>query len=340
MPAPRIRVDHDKLLEIYRGFARNATDFGHMQRKIQRQMDTLRGGDWIGKGANAFYAEMDGDILPALKRLVAAMQAADRTTRQIIQIMLDAENDAAALFRLGVAPGPGPAIAGSIAGAVTAKLDSVRQRLISAASSAYKWLTTLNSVKSLADAFAEAGWAIPNTAKFLKENPYWVWGGRSINVLGAGVDGVIFAEDPNIQTGANLGVSATAAVGGFFSKAVPALAGGSVAAVTGTFAASYGLTTAFVAPHVSGPFGDALASWDPFNMGFSPSNHPRVFIEDYQRSGQEMPIDIAREVHTGFLRRNDTISAAKFAEEYCNSTGTPPAEFHASWFKRLITPGI
>lgn len=68
-------------------------------------MDTLRGGQWVGKGATAFYREMDSAILPAMKKLASALDSAGAITKQISQIIKQAEEDSAALFRVALMGG-------------------------------------------------------------------------------------------------------------------------------------------------------------------------------------------------------------------------------------------
>jgi WXG100 family type VII secretion target len=66
---------------------------------MRQSLDTLRSGDWVGRGATAFFDEMDREILPRVQRLEGALSAAGRLMRQISQVMKQAEDDAAALFR-------------------------------------------------------------------------------------------------------------------------------------------------------------------------------------------------------------------------------------------------
>jgi len=118
MPAPRIRGDYDSLAQISQAFARRAADTQRTIQRIKRQINTLQGGDWIGKGAKAFYREMDSEVLPSLKRLATALETANRATRQIIQILRAAEEDAARIFRAVGVGGVGAAISTAIGGTV------------------------------------------------------------------------------------------------------------------------------------------------------------------------------------------------------------------------------
>lgn len=118
MPAQRIRVDYDALAQISQIFARQSEELQRTVQRVQQQKDNLEGGDWVGKGATAFYQEMDGEVLPSLKRLTTALNTADRVARQISQIMNQAEEEAARiLITIGVS-GIGASIGGAVGAAV------------------------------------------------------------------------------------------------------------------------------------------------------------------------------------------------------------------------------
>lgn len=119
MSSPQIRADHDQLAQIEQNFSRQASSTARTLQGMKQQVDTLQGGDWIGEGAEAFYREMQGEILPAMTRLASALDVSARVTRQIQQIMLQAEEDVSRLFKgNGFGAGFGGGLAGAIAGAL------------------------------------------------------------------------------------------------------------------------------------------------------------------------------------------------------------------------------
>ncbi len=130
MPAPRIRADHDSLKVIAKGFAREASNTQRALRKMKQSMDTLQGGDWIGKGASAFYKEMESDVLPAVERLQNALERADQVTRQISAILQEAEEEAARILG-AILAGAGVVGAGGLAGALGEALGGAAADLIS-----------------------------------------------------------------------------------------------------------------------------------------------------------------------------------------------------------------
>jgi WXG100 family type VII secretion target len=98
MPAPIIRIDLDTLSRIAASFSSGSADIQQMLRRVNQQVGTLRSGDWIGVGATKFYDEMENDVVPALTRLAAALESADRITRQIKQIMEGADDEMSRIF--------------------------------------------------------------------------------------------------------------------------------------------------------------------------------------------------------------------------------------------------
>jgi len=100
MPATRVRADYDSLTQISKSFGRHAAATQRVIQKIQQCMGVLQGGDWIGQGAKAFFKEMEGEVLPSLRRLASALEAAERISHQASQVMSQAENESAGIFRV------------------------------------------------------------------------------------------------------------------------------------------------------------------------------------------------------------------------------------------------
>ncbi len=101
MPASRVRSDHDALKQIASQFGQQAETSRQMMNNLKSNVNTLRGKDWVGKGADKFYAEMDSAVFPSLTRFSKSMDSAQRVTLKISQLMKQAEDDATALFRGG-----------------------------------------------------------------------------------------------------------------------------------------------------------------------------------------------------------------------------------------------
>ncbi|PKO20908.1 MAG: hypothetical protein CVU38_17625, partial [Chloroflexi bacterium HGW-Chloroflexi-1] len=74
------------------------TAINQMQQQMKRSLSALQG-NWIGHGSEAFFSEMNDKVLPATNRLCKALQDANKITKQIAQLLQQAEQDAAAPFQ-------------------------------------------------------------------------------------------------------------------------------------------------------------------------------------------------------------------------------------------------
>lgn len=99
MSATKIRADYEGLQKITQSFLSEAGLVSATAKSIKTVVDTLRGGDWVGPGASAFFQEMDAAVFPGLNRLSAALGDAAQAATRINGLMNGAERDAAAVLR-------------------------------------------------------------------------------------------------------------------------------------------------------------------------------------------------------------------------------------------------
>ncbi len=96
-----IQAQYEQLEQIAVRFGQQAEAAAQTTQRAQQSMRALQAGGWEGRGAAAFFAEMQGTALPATQRLAEALQQASATTRLIVQVMRQAEEEAAAPFKGG-----------------------------------------------------------------------------------------------------------------------------------------------------------------------------------------------------------------------------------------------
>jgi WXG100 family type VII secretion target len=96
-----IRADYDRLEQVASQFANQSQAVQQMLQKVRSSMDPLESGGWVGRGSEAFFSEMQGEVLPATDRLQQALDEANRVTKQIVQTMRQAEEEACSPFRVG-----------------------------------------------------------------------------------------------------------------------------------------------------------------------------------------------------------------------------------------------
>ncbi len=108
MPAPRIRCEYDVLDQIAKKFFSQADLTNQSLKNLRTQMETLQGGDWVGRGAKKFNSEMKSSLLPSMRGLSQVLEEGGQVTRKISQVMHQADEDAARLISL-----PGSGVEGS-----------------------------------------------------------------------------------------------------------------------------------------------------------------------------------------------------------------------------------
>lgn len=99
-----IQAQYDQLEQIAVRFGRQAEATAQMTLRVEQSVRSLQAGGWEGRGAAAFFGEMDGVVAPSAHRLTAALQQASSVTRSIAQILRQAEEEASAPFK-GALPG-------------------------------------------------------------------------------------------------------------------------------------------------------------------------------------------------------------------------------------------
>lgn len=104
MTPPVIQVNYEQLEQIAQLFSRHTQQFEAYDRQLRQMTDQLKSG-WIGMGADAFFDEMEGEILPRLKRLIEAFEASNRAVTQISEVMAAAEEQAGGVIRDVGSPG-------------------------------------------------------------------------------------------------------------------------------------------------------------------------------------------------------------------------------------------
>jgi WXG100 family type VII secretion target len=94
-----IRADYDQLEEVAGRFANQSQVIQEMLQRVRSSMEKLEDGGWIGRGADAFFEEMHGEVVPAAVRLHEVLEEASQATRAIVQIVQQAEDEASSPFR-------------------------------------------------------------------------------------------------------------------------------------------------------------------------------------------------------------------------------------------------
>lgn len=103
-----IQARYDGLAGVANRFGNQAHSNEDMLARVQQALRPLEGGGWQGRGSTAFFAEMNGEVVPAMQRLAAALDRAREVTLAIARVLREAEEEASQPFRggaAGVTPG-------------------------------------------------------------------------------------------------------------------------------------------------------------------------------------------------------------------------------------------
>jgi WXG100 family type VII secretion target len=120
MPNDKSRADYPSLQQIASLFRTESESTDSLNQMLKRHADIMRDGAWVGKAATAFLAEMDGIVMPSMRRLSAALAEASQATKAVHDAMKAAEQDAAAVLNgqnVGEQPGGSPGASGPGGGA-------------------------------------------------------------------------------------------------------------------------------------------------------------------------------------------------------------------------------
>ena len=98
MPDSIVQVQYDQLTQLVNRINQQAEQVQQLHALVQQHYRPLVAGDWLGRGSQAFFHEMDGEIYPALKRLYSALLAGHDVLGEMGERLRHAEEEAARLF--------------------------------------------------------------------------------------------------------------------------------------------------------------------------------------------------------------------------------------------------
>ena len=85
--AHKVQADYDELASIANQFAQESSAAEQLMNQITNLVGQLEGGGWMGRGAQAFYAEMHDEVEPGLRRLVQALEDFSPATQHLFGVI-------------------------------------------------------------------------------------------------------------------------------------------------------------------------------------------------------------------------------------------------------------
>ncbi len=93
-----IRLDFDVFPKIQGSFRSQADATQKSIGSLSKTIEQLRGGDWFGEGATAFFNEMDSQVIPSMKNLKKVLDEGDRVSKAIEKLQHETETNITSLF--------------------------------------------------------------------------------------------------------------------------------------------------------------------------------------------------------------------------------------------------
>jgi WXG100 family type VII secretion target len=96
--ADTTQLDYDQMANIIKMFQSEQQELLNLLKQTDSKVEGLHGSEWIGKGADQFFNEMKGDVLPAVQRLADALGAAGEAAQKIVEIFRSADEETKGYF--------------------------------------------------------------------------------------------------------------------------------------------------------------------------------------------------------------------------------------------------
>ena len=97
--AEKSEVNYELMANIVKKFNTEAEGINALLNQTKGKVEGLHGNQWIGRGSDKFFEEMEQLVLPAMGRLVHALHAAAVATDQIVKLYRNAEDQGQSVFK-------------------------------------------------------------------------------------------------------------------------------------------------------------------------------------------------------------------------------------------------
>jgi WXG100 family type VII secretion target len=96
--ANQVQVNYDEMRGIISKMKSEQAEVEALLKNTQSQVEFLHGNQWVGRGSNQFFDEMEQKYLPALKRLAAALGTSAEKAQKVVETIRQADEGTKSLF--------------------------------------------------------------------------------------------------------------------------------------------------------------------------------------------------------------------------------------------------
>ena len=88
-----VSLNYDVMQDIVKTLQNEEAELRQLLGQTKSKVEALHGNQWVGKGADQFFSEMEGEVLPAMGKMVYALDVAGNVAKQIMSIIHAADEE-------------------------------------------------------------------------------------------------------------------------------------------------------------------------------------------------------------------------------------------------------
>jgi WXG100 family type VII secretion target len=92
------KVNYDEMQAIIKLLHTEEEEIKMLMGQTKSKVEALHGNQWVGQGADKFFGEMEGTVLPRMGKLVYALGVAAGVAQQIINTIHQADEETKSFF--------------------------------------------------------------------------------------------------------------------------------------------------------------------------------------------------------------------------------------------------
>ncbi len=96
--AGQIQINYEEMRGIIQRMKSSQQEVENIYRTTKQKVDALHANQWIGKGSDQFFREMEEKVLPGLRRLAAALGTAAEKAQKICDTIRQADESTKSFF--------------------------------------------------------------------------------------------------------------------------------------------------------------------------------------------------------------------------------------------------
>jgi len=102
MAARLRRVSYDEMNSIVKSFRTEQQEIEALYKQTKSKVDALHNNQWVGQGSDKFFNEMEGQLLPAVQRLIRALDYAGDTAQKIHETIHKHDEECKGFFKIEI----------------------------------------------------------------------------------------------------------------------------------------------------------------------------------------------------------------------------------------------